>query len=97
MRVHALAIVASLLAAACGSTGTTDSPTGSTTCTVTGVAVSATPCGPYTYLGATRPLGHPSRDLGLFKDDDGTAYMIHEDPAAGMRIERLAAFLRSQD
>ena len=56
-----------------------------------GVAVSDTPCGPYTYLGATRPLGHPSRDLGLFKDDDGTAYMIHEDPAAGMRIERLSA------
>ncbi|GIF04823.1 ricin-type beta-trefoil lectin domain protein [Actinoplanes siamensis] len=55
-----------------------------------GVAVSDTPCGPYTYLGATRPLGHPSRDLGLFKDDDGTAYMIHEDSAAGMRIERLA-------
>lgn len=56
-----------------------------------GVAVSDTPCGPYTYLGATRPLSHPSRDLGLFKDDDGTAYMIHEDPAAGMRIERLSA------
>jgi hypothetical protein len=56
-----------------------------------GVAVSDTPCGPYTYLGATRPLGHPSRDLGLFKDDDGTAYLIHEDPAAGMRIERLSA------
>jgi hypothetical protein len=56
-----------------------------------GVAVSSTPCGPYTYLGASRPLGHPSRDLGLFKDDDGTAYMIHEDPAAGMRIERLNA------
>ena len=56
-----------------------------------GVATSNTPCGPYTYLGATRPLGHPSRDLGLFKDDDGTAYMIHEDPAAGMRIERLNA------
>jgi hypothetical protein len=56
-----------------------------------GVAVGNTPCGPYTYLGATRPLGHPSRDLQLFKDDDGTAYLIHEDPAAGMRIERLAA------
>src|SRR4051794_19858982 len=56
-----------------------------------GVAVSDTPCGPYTYLGASRPLGLPSRDLGLFTDDDGTAYMIHEDPAAGMRIERLAA------
>ena len=56
-----------------------------------GVAVSDTPCGPYTWLGATRPNGHPSRDLGLFKDDDGTAYMIHEDPAAGMRIERLSA------
>ncbi len=44
-----------------------------------GVAVSDTPCGPYTYLGSTRPLGHPSRDLGLFKDDDGTAYLVHED------------------
>src|SRR3954465_14572228 len=56
-----------------------------------GVAISDTPCGPYTYLGATRPLGHPSRDLGLFKDDDGTAYMIAAGPAAGMRIERLSA------
>jgi hypothetical protein len=56
-----------------------------------GVAISDTPCGPYTYLGATRPLGHPSRDLGLFKDDDGIGYLIHEDPAAGMRIERLSA------
>jgi hypothetical protein len=56
-----------------------------------GVAISDTPCGPYSYLGATRPLGHPSRDVGLFIDDDGTAYLTHEDPAAGMRIERLAA------
>ena len=56
-----------------------------------GVAVSSTPCGPYTYLGATRPMGIQSRDLGLFKDDDGTAYMIQEDPAAGMRIDRLSA------
>ena len=46
-----------------------------------GVATSSTPCGPYTYLGASDPLGHQSRDLGLFKDDDGTAYLMHDDPA----------------
>jgi hypothetical protein len=56
-----------------------------------GVATSDTPCGPYAYLGSTRPLGHESRDLGLFKDDDGTAYLTHEDPTVGMRIERLSA------
>ncbi|MFB9238728.1 ricin-type beta-trefoil lectin domain protein [Plantactinospora siamensis] len=56
-----------------------------------GVATSSTPCGPYTYLGATGPLGHQSRDLGLFKDDDGTAYLMHDDPAGLLRIDRLSA------
>ena len=56
-----------------------------------GVAVSTTPCGPYTYLGSTSPLGHQSRDLGLFKDDDGTAYLMHDDPAGLLRIDRLSA------
>ncbi|AGW40544.1 hypothetical protein O159_03230 [Leifsonia xyli subsp. cynodontis DSM 46306] len=44
-----------------------------------GVAVSSTPCGPYHYLGSSRPLGHPSRDIGVFQDDDGTAYLLSED------------------
>jgi hypothetical protein len=56
-----------------------------------GVAVSTTPCGPYTYLGSTYPLGFQSRDLGLFQDDDGTAYLMSEDPANGLRIDRLSA------
>ncbi|MDQ1307263.1 MAG: hypothetical protein QG671_3095 [Actinomycetota bacterium] len=56
-----------------------------------GVATSTTPCGPYTYRGATAPLGHQSRDLGLFKDTDGTAYLMHDDPAGSLRIDRLSA------
>jgi hypothetical protein len=56
-----------------------------------GVATSTTPCGPYTYLGATGPLGRQSRDLGLFKDTDGTAYLMHDDPAGYLRIDRLSA------
>jgi hypothetical protein len=56
-----------------------------------GVATSSTPCGPYTYLGASGPLGHQSRDLGLFKDDDGTAYLMHDDPAGSLRIDQLSA------
>src|SRR5512142_1680357 len=56
-----------------------------------GVATSTTPCGPYTYLGASGPLGHQSRDLGLFKDDDGSAYLMHDDPAGSLRIDRLSA------
>ncbi|WP_182876720.1 lectin [Microbispora sp. H10670] len=56
-----------------------------------GVATSPTPCGPYTYRGSSRPLGFESRDLGLFKDDDGTAYLLTEDRAHGLRIDRLSA------
>jgi hypothetical protein len=40
------------------------------------VATSATVDGAYTYRGSFRPLGHMSRDITLFRDDDGTAYMI---------------------
>ncbi|GAB4084230.1 RICIN domain-containing protein [Myceligenerans cantabricum] len=41
------------------------------------VAVSTTnqPCGAYDYRGSFRPLGHMSRDIGVFVDDDGTGYM----------------------
>lgn len=44
-----------------------------------GVATSDTVCGEYTYLGSSRPLGFESRDIGLFKDDDGSAYLLTED------------------
>ncbi len=40
------------------------------------VAVSSTVDGRYTYQGSFRPLGNMSRDITLFRDDDGTAYMI---------------------
>ncbi len=41
-----------------------------------GVAVSENPSGPYRYLGSLRPCDADCRDLTLFKDDDGTAYLI---------------------
>jgi beta-xylosidase len=42
-----------------------------------GVAISDKPTGPYTYLGSIRPNGRDSRDMTLFQDDDGKAYLIH--------------------
>lgn len=56
-----------------------------------GVATSSTPCGPYTYRGSFRPMGFQSRDMGLFQEDDGTAYLLAEDRASGLRIFRLSA------
>ncbi|CAG9951801.1 unnamed protein product [Clonostachys rosea f. rosea IK726] len=44
-----------------------------------GVAVSNTVCGKYEYRGSFQPLGFQSRDMGLFKDDDGSAYLLTED------------------
>ncbi len=47
--------------------------------------------GDYTYLKSFRPLGHESRDIGQFVDDDGTAYLIFEDRPYGFRIAKLSA------
>ncbi|MEV6008860.1 RICIN domain-containing protein [Streptomyces sp. NPDC051976] len=55
-----------------------------------GVATSSTPCGPYSYRGSFRPLGFQSRDIGLFQDTDGSAYLLTEDRASGLRIDRLS-------
>ncbi len=41
-----------------------------------GVAVSDKPEGPYSFLGSIRPNDQMSRDMTLFKDDDGKAYHI---------------------
>lgn len=41
-----------------------------------GVAVSDKPEGPFTYLESMRPNGQMSRDMTLFKDDDGKSYHI---------------------
>ena len=51
----------------------------------------ATVDGDYQYVKRFRPLGHESRDIGQFVDDDGTAYLIFEDRPFGFRIARLAA------
>lgn len=40
------------------------------------IAVSDKVDGNYTYVKSFRPLGHESRDIGQFIDDDGSAYLI---------------------
>lgn len=42
-----------------------------------GVAISDSPSGNFEYLGSMRPNGQMSRDMTLFKDDDGKAYHIY--------------------
>jgi Glycosyl hydrolases family 43 len=56
-----------------------------------GVATSTKPCGPYAYRGSFRPLGQQSRDIGLFQDGDGTGYLLTEDRAHGLRVDRLSS------
>jgi hypothetical protein len=55
-----------------------------------GVAVCDTVDGDYKYLKSFRPLGHESRDIGQFIDDDGTAYLISEDRPNGFHIYKLS-------
>ena len=57
-----------------------------------GVAVSDNPAGPYTFIGSMRPNGQMSRDMTLFKDDDGKAYHIFSsENNAVMHISLLTA------
>ncbi len=55
-----------------------------------GVATCDRVDGDYKYLKSFRPLGHESRDIGQFVDDDGTPYLIFEDRPFGFRIARLS-------
>jgi beta-xylosidase len=55
-----------------------------------GVAISDTVDGDYKLVDHFRPLGHESRDIGQFIDDDGTAYLIFEDRPNGFHIARLS-------
>jgi hypothetical protein len=41
-----------------------------------GVATSRAPTGPFTFIRDFRPDGEMSRDMTLYKDDDGKAYLI---------------------
>jgi beta-xylosidase len=54
------------------------------------IAVSAEPEGNFSYVKMFRPLGHESRDIGQFIDDDGTAYLVFEDRPFGFRIAKLS-------
>jgi len=56
-----------------------------------GVATSPTPCGPYSYRGSFQPLGNQSRDIGLYQDTDGAAYLLSENAGRSLRIYRLSA------
>ena len=42
-----------------------------------GVAVSNSPTGPFHYLHSVQPNGQMSRDMTLFKDADGSAYLVY--------------------
>lgn len=55
-----------------------------------GVAISDRATGPFTYLKSIRPNGQEARDMTLFQDDDGTAYLVHaSDMNATTNINRL--------
>ena len=56
-----------------------------------GIAVCDRPDGNFKYLKSFRPLGHESRDIGQFIDDDGTAYLVFEDRPFGFRIAKLSS------
>ncbi|CAI9779866.1 unnamed protein product [Fraxinus pennsylvanica] len=42
-----------------------------------GIAISNSPTGPFEYRYSLRPHGFDSRDMTIFKDDDGVAYLIY--------------------
>ncbi|CAI7677891.1 carbohydrate-binding module family 35 protein [Penicillium manginii] len=56
-----------------------------------GVATGDSVCGKYNYLGSFQPMGNTSRDMTLFKDDDGSGYLISEDRPKGLHIYKLTA------
>ena len=56
-----------------------------------GVAVSDSPTGKFTFINAMRPNGQESRDMTLFKDDNGKAYLISSSESNGtMHINLLS-------
>lgn len=42
-----------------------------------GIAISDSPTGPFKYVHSKNPHGFDSRDMTIFKDDDGTAYVVY--------------------
>lgn len=54
------------------------------------VFVSRTVAGHYHYLRNFRPLGHQSRDIGIYQGRHGKAYLLFEDRPTGFRIAELS-------
>lgn len=54
------------------------------------VFISRTIAGHYHFLRSFRPLGHQSRDIGMYQARDGKAYLLFEDRPSGFRIVELA-------
>ncbi|KAG9101426.1 hypothetical protein FS749_007233 [Ceratobasidium sp. UAMH 11750] len=55
-----------------------------------GVATSSSVCGNYNYRGSFRPGGLDSRDMTVYKDTDGKAYLITEQRGHGLTIYKLS-------
>lgn len=56
-----------------------------------GVATSSTIDGTYTYQGSYNPLGNQSRDMTVFQDTDGSAYLIYSTNSnTDMKIDKLS-------
>ncbi|PKQ66012.1 hypothetical protein BZG01_12710 [Labilibaculum manganireducens] len=56
-----------------------------------GMAVSDSPTSEFKYIKRFRPMGHESRDISQFIDNDGSAYLIYEDRKIwGTRIVKLS-------
>jgi hypothetical protein len=62
-----------------------------------GVAVGDSPTGPFEYLGNERPNSAMSRDMTLYKDDDGKAYLFYSsENNATMYVSQLTGDYLSQ-
>ena len=56
-----------------------------------GVAVSNTPAGPFTFVKGARPNGNMARDMTIFQDEDGKAYHFYSsEENATMYITQLS-------
>jgi hypothetical protein len=58
-----------------------------------GVATSDSICGSYKYVRSFQPLGRQSRDMGLFKDDDGSGYLLSEDVRSNRLLDILEGLM----
>lgn len=63
-----------------------------------GIAVSKSPLGPFTLISSKLPNRQDCRDMSIYKDTDGTAYLIHsKDWNKTINIARLTADYKNTD